>query len=99
MDKFESLLTEKGIYGKVEVDISDLPDIEKYLSGSLNKGNVIDCYCPTCKAPRSFEFFDSEVHTGTGMVRIALPNQPTRGRLPKATERFQRYLGRRCSDI
>lgn len=29
------------------------------------------------------------------MVRIALPNQPTRGRLPKATERFQRYLGRR----
>lgn len=50
MDKFESLLTEKGIYGKVEVDISDLPDIEKYLSGSLNKGNVIDCYCPTCKA-------------------------------------------------
>ena len=26
MDKFESLLTEKGIYGKVEVDISDLPD-------------------------------------------------------------------------
>ena len=95
MDKFESLLTEKGIYGKVEVDISDLPDIEKYLSGSLNKGNVIDCYCPTCKAPRSFEFFDSEVHTGTGMVRIALPNQPTRGKLPKATERFQRYLGRR----
>ena len=95
MDKFESLLTEKGIYGKVKVDISDLPDIEKYLSGSLNKGNVIDCYCPTCKAPRSFEFFDSEVHTGTGMVRIALPNQPTRGRLPKATERFQRYLGRR----
>ena len=72
-----------------------MPDIEKYLSGSLNKGNVIDCYCPTCKAPRSFEFFDSEVHTGTGMVRIALPNQPTRGRLPKATERFQRYLGRR----
>ena len=32
MDKFESLLTEKGIYGKVKVDISDLPDIEKYLS-------------------------------------------------------------------
>lgn len=28
MDKFESLLTEKGIYGKVKVDISDLPDIE-----------------------------------------------------------------------
>lgn len=76
MDKFESLLTEKGIYGKVEVDISDLPDIEKYLSGSLNKGNVIDCYCPTCKAPRSFEFFDSEVHTGTGMVRIALQINP-----------------------
>ena len=95
MDKFESLLTEKGIYGKVEVDISDLPDIEKYLSGSLNKGNVIDCYCPTCKAPRSFEFFDSEVHTGTGMVRIALPNQPLVADSPRPHERFQRYLGRR----
>ena len=41
MDKFESLLTEKGIYGKVEVDISDLPDIEKYLSGSLNKATSL----------------------------------------------------------
>ena len=72
MGKIEELLVEKGLYDPVGINIDDYEEINKYLSDSIRKDNVIDCFCTKCAKARIFECFNGEAYKITNKLPFSI---------------------------
>lgn len=106
MGKIEELLVEKGLYDPVGINIDDYEEINKYLSDSIRKDNVIDCFCTKCAKARIFECFNGEAYKITNKLPFSInqiggspfktTNTPKKSESElKAEREYRSYLNQR----